>query len=118
MAVWLFGMGFGTWLSLRPGGTAAPWFSHADKVIHASGYAVLAGMAVCLYRPPRARVLALLGILALGGFIEIAQGLWAINRSMELADFLADALGIAIGAFGFGRGNALRRIEQGLLARK
>jgi len=110
--VWLFGMALGTYLSLRPGSAQEAWFPQADKLIHASGYAVLAVFAVCLYRPTLTRLKALLWLLFLGGAIEIAQGLWAVNRSMELADLVADGMGIALGAALCWRRNLLAWIEK------
>lgn len=43
----------------------------------------LPGIAICL--------------LAFGAAIEVAQGLMGLGRSAELADFIADALGVAAG---------------------
>jgi VanZ family protein len=57
-----------------------------------------------------------LGVLAFGGFIEIAQ--WAMNvgRSAEWLDFLADAIGVLVGSllalsplYGCMRGFAVQR---------
>ena len=112
LGLWIFGMLLGCYLSLRPGSASVPLFPHADKLIHASGYAILAVFAVCLFETRPSRIKALFWLLALGGLIEIAQGLWAVNRSADVWDLLADGFGIALAAAIFWRRNALRHIER------
>ena len=111
-ALWIFGMLLGCYLSLRRGGDELPPIPHLDKLIHATGYAVLAALAVCLYEKPGPRWLALLWVIVLGGLIEIAQGLLPTGRMMEAADFAANAIGAGIGAALFWQHNALVMIER------
>lgn len=96
--LWWFGIVLGGYLSLRPGSGQAQWFAHADKLIHASGYAVLAWLAFGLFGTRRARIFAMAGLLLYSGLIEIVQGTWAIGREADPWDLLANAIGIAIGA--------------------
>ena len=112
LGIWIFGMLLGCYLSLRPGTMQQAWFPNSDKLIHASGYMLLAIVAVGIFDKTTSRINALLWLLILGGWIEIAQGLWASNRSMEFADWIADGLGIALGAWACWRFNLLRFIEQ------
>jgi VanZ family protein len=114
LALWLFGMVLGIYLSLRPSGAEMPAIPFADKLIHASGYGLLAVLAVCLFER-RSRWNALLWLLCLGGMIEFAQGLLPTGRMMEAADVLANAIGIAVGAGLCWRWNGLRWIEQILI---
>jgi VanZ family protein len=69
-----------------------------DKLNHASAFAALT-FAGCLGFPGDRRVLwaVLLGMLALGGLIEIAQ-YFVPGRSCEWLDLGADAVGIVCGA--------------------
>lgn len=102
----------GLYLSLRRGGDEMPPIPHLDKLIHATGYAILASLAVCLFEKPGPRWRALLWVVLLGGFIEIAQGLLPTGRMMEAADFAANTLGAVIGAALFWRRNALTAVER------
>ncbi|HWR95232.1 MAG TPA: VanZ family protein [Arenimonas sp.] len=107
LGLWIFGMLLGLYLSLRRGGDEMPPIPHLDKLIHATGYAILASLAVCLFEKPGPRWRALLWVILLGGLIEIAQGLLPTGRMMEAADFAANTLGAGIGAALFWRRNAL-----------
>lgn len=109
--LWLFGMVLGCYLSLRPGSEKIPIIPHLDKLIHATSYALLAVMAVCLFTHGRRRWLALAWLVLFGGLIEIAQGHWAINRAADAWDLLANSLGIALGAAVCWRRNFLGYIE-------
>lgn len=112
LGLWVFGMLLGLYLSLRRGGDEMPPIPHLDKLIHATGYAILASLAVCLFEKPGPRWRALLWVVLLGGFIEIAQGLLPTGRMMEAADFAANTLGAVIGAALFWRRNALTAVER------
>jgi len=83
LGLWIFGMLLGLFLSLRRGGDELPLIPHLDKLIHATGYAILASLAVCLFEKPGPRWRALLWVILLGGLIEIAQGLLPTGRSQE-----------------------------------
>ena len=112
LGLWIFGMLLGLFLSLRRGGNELPLIPHLDKLIHATGYAILASLAVCLFEKPGPRWRALLWVILLGGLIEIAQGLLPTGRMMEAADFAANTVGAAIGAALFWRRNALVYVER------
>jgi VanZ family protein len=112
LGLWIFGMLLGLFLSLRSGGDEMPLIPHLDKLIHATGYAILASLAVCLFERPGPRWRALLWVILLGGLIEIAQGLLPTGRMMEAADFAANTVGAAIGAALFWRRNVLGMIER------
>lgn len=118
---------FNTWLGL---GlllvTADAWFSLApspagissvpDKLGHLLMYAVLAFWFSTLY--PQAVHRVFIGLVALGGLLEILQGLGTV-RHAEWLDLGADAIGCALGCLlvrvlPF---NAFHRFEQKLLAR-
>jgi len=72
-----------------------PWFAGADKVQHALSFALLVWLGV---RGGYRRTWALaVGLLLLGGAIEVAQSFTA-TRSAEWLDWIADAAGIALGA--------------------
>lgn len=73
-----------------------PHLRVSDKLEHLVAYASLAIWFGGLL-PPR-RYLALgLALLALGGGIEIVQGLMGLGREADWHDFYADALGAALG---------------------
>lgn len=112
LGLWIFGMLLGVFLSLRRGGDEMPAIPHLDKLIHATGYAILAALAVCLFERSGPRWRALIWVVTLGGIIEIAQGLLPTGRMMEAADFAANTVGAAIGAALFWRRNALVLVER------
>lgn len=112
LVLWIVGMLLGCYLSLRPGSEKIPIIPHLDKLIHATSYALLAVLAVCLFKPDRHRWLALLWLVLLGGLIEIAQGIWAVNRAADPWDLLANSLGIALAAAVYWRRNVLAVLER------
>ena len=67
-----------------------------DKAGHVLGFAALMLWYAQIYGDTRGRVRCALGALAFGVAIEIAQSL-TTYRSAEFADFVADALGVALG---------------------
>ncbi len=84
-----------------------------DKVVHMVGYAVVALYGANLFRGRTIITLALI-LIALGGFVEIAQGMLTATRSAELADFVVDGVGVVLGALIAQRtvlGSLLSRIE-------
>jgi VanZ family protein len=68
----------------------------SDKFEHLVAYASLAAWFGGLMPPRRYWQLGL-ALLALGGGIEIAQGLMGLGREADWRDFYADALGAAFG---------------------
>jgi VanZ family protein len=81
--------------SLMPG-SALPDTGVSDKTEHFSAYLLLAVWFGGLYSTRTYPVLAV-GLLLLGGGIEIAQGLMGLGRTADFADFLADGAGVALG---------------------
>ena len=71
-----------------------PWFEGADKVEHALSFALL--LLIGLRAGYRNALALAIGLLALGGAIELAQS-FTVTRSAEWFDWLADALGITLG---------------------
>ncbi|MCB1975171.1 MAG: VanZ family protein [Burkholderiaceae bacterium] len=71
-----------------------PIFSLWDKAQHALAFTALAALGQQAY--PRRRWQVLAGLLVFGGLIELAQAAtgW---RHGEWADWLADAVGLALG---------------------
>ncbi len=77
-------------LSVLPGETVAPLFSWSDKINHLVAFVVLGfllrrGWGIGYWR-------GVLLLVSYGCFIEVSQ-LFAVNRSAELADVVADTLG-------------------------
>lgn len=68
-----------------------------DKVQHFAGYAVLSSGAVLLFRRLRTQVLAALVIIAFGIGIEVAQASLTTDRMGDVADVLANTLGVLAG---------------------
>ena len=66
-----------------------------DKVLHFSGYAILAALFVLALRPVL-YVPALLLLVGMGFLIEYLQSF--TGRSMDFADGVANTLGVAVGA--------------------
>jgi VanZ family protein len=112
LAFWLAGMAIGAYLSLRAGILREPVIPHFDKLIHALGYGVLAVLACGLFAPGNARRAALLWLLLFGGLIELAQGVWAVNRLADPWDLLANACGIGLATLLFRRVNVLMAVER------
>jgi len=82
-------------LSLLPTDYLPPSiFSLWDKAQHALAFTALAALGLQAY--PRRRWQVLAGLLVFGGLIELAQAAtgW---RHGEWADWLADAVGLALG---------------------
>lgn len=92
--------------SLRPAGGASldPW----DKLLHFLTYAVFAALACRAVREERHLFYACLGIIAYGGLMEVLQSFMP-ERVMSGYDFLANTLGVVVGALvmkRFGRNRA------------
>ena len=66
-----------------------------DKVFHILGYFILAGWFVQLYKPSRLRHYQALGFIGMGTALEFAQ-LWVNTRSFDLADIVANILGVVL----------------------
>jgi hypothetical protein len=95
---WLIGFwiaAFVTTTSLMPSKNL-PNVNLSDKVEHALAYALLAFWFASLVLR-RSFIWVALGLLALGGAIEIIQGMMPYGREGDWYDFYADAAGIALG---------------------
>jgi len=80
-------------LSLMPVPDGLQVFSWQDKLEHATAFLVL-GLMAAAARLGRVR-LRVVGLLAYGALIEVAQSM-VPYRSAELADWAADAIGVAL----------------------
>jgi VanZ family protein len=74
-----------------------PAFDGMDKLEHLSGYALLSGWSVLLFATSRARVFAVLGVIAFGIAIEGAQAVFTTTREPDVLDALANASGALLG---------------------
>jgi len=68
-----------------------------DKLLHFTAYFGLAGLAALSLKSRRTLVYAVLGLIAFGGLLEIAQGM--TGRDADLLDEVANTLGAILGAF-------------------
>jgi len=86
---------FGSYiLSVLPGDVVAPLFAWSDKLNHAAAFLVLSFLMRMGWKIDYFKVVALL--IFYGVFIEFSQ-LFAVNRSAEFEDIIADTVGIFIG---------------------
>lgn len=69
----------------------------SDKIEHFLAYFVLAGSAVQLYRHGRPLQLAALGLVVMGGLVEVLQGALTATRMADPADALANTVGVMAG---------------------
>lgn len=76
-------------------GKGGPGISIWDKALHFSAYFILAVLASMALKSRRATVWAALGLVAMGGFLEIVQGF--IGRDCSLHDEYANTLGVISG---------------------
>lgn len=112
LALWIFGMLLGVYLSLKPGIVKEQIIPNLDKFIHGFSYALLAVFAGSIFERKNAKRVALLWLVLLSGLIELAQGYLTATRSMELADFIANCMGIAFGAYIAQHWNILLNLER------
>jgi VanZ family protein len=68
-----------------------------DKVQHILAFATLGALGAYGFRAVSLRTL-LAGLFLFGGLIEVVQAIPALNRSSELADFVADAIAATLAA--------------------
>jgi len=70
--------------------------THFDKLMHLAAYGALAAMYK--FGWPSLKPIALaLGLIAVGGVVEIAQGVMAAGRTASFADGVANSLGVILG---------------------
>lgn len=70
--------------------------TNRDKVLHFIGYCGITGFVASIFRGRIVLVIAL-GLIALGGLIEIAQSTLTTTRSGDWIDFGVDAAGVLVG---------------------
>jgi hypothetical protein len=81
------------WGSVTGSPPQGPELPHLDKLQHAFGYGVLMGWFWPLYGA-RGRWLHAVGLVALGVVLEFVQEAGGV-RQFEVADMVADAVGVA-----------------------
>ncbi len=83
------------WLSLTPSPPKVD-IEQGDKVAHFLAYGTLAFWFCTLYRTRGTRLAYVAGFIAMGAALEFLQG-WTGIREFEIADMLANALGVLAG---------------------
>lgn len=73
------------------------WFPQADKLRHAIAFAGLWFWGLPA-RIPRGGLGLVILLIAFGGAVEIAQGLFTTDRDASWLDLLADATGVVVAA--------------------
>jgi VanZ family protein len=58
---------------------------------------LLSAWSVLIFAKPRSHWLSALSLVLLGVAMELAQGMLTSDRMMDVADAVADALGVALG---------------------
>jgi VanZ family protein len=66
-----------------------------DKALHFIAYFILSALAVAAMRARWKALLAMAGLIAMGGAMEIIQGM--IGRDMSLYDEMSNTLGVVTG---------------------
>lgn len=98
LGAWVLALAATVAVSLLPAPYLGQAPSGSDKLGHLLAYALLSAYAVQLFPGWRARGAAAAGLVLLGVAIEVAQGTLVPGwRSMEFADVLANAAGVALG---------------------
>ena len=69
----------------------------SDKLLHFIAYFGLSAMAAAAVKSRRWAIVAAVGLIALGGILEIVQGF--IGRDMSAYDELANTMGVLVGGF-------------------
>lgn len=72
-------------------------FDGMDKLEHLTGYGLLSGWSLLVFATRRARIAAMLGVIAFGVLIEFAQGAFTTTREPDVFDALANATGATLG---------------------
>jgi VanZ family protein len=83
------------WLSLTPSPPHVD-IEQGDKAGHLLAYGGVMFWFALLYIPVKIRALYAAGFIAMGIAIEFVQG-WTGYRSFEVADMVADGLGVLLG---------------------
>lgn len=99
LALWWLAIGLVVVVELLPAIFLPTVPAGGDKAEHLLGYGMLAFAAVQLFER-RALWRVGLGLAALGMALEIAQGTLTTTRSFDLADELANTVGVVVGLAG------------------
>lgn len=106
-------LAFVIWASLSPG-DLQPAIGHLDKLWHALAYCTLAAWFMGFHAREQWWKIAL-WLLALGAALELVQQWMGLGRTGDLADMLANAVGVAAGTlFATVAGGWPRRVERWL----
>ncbi len=73
----------------------------SDKIDHLFAFLVLAALALFAY-PRRPAVMLGIGLIAFGGFLELAQAISFVHRDASLNDWLVDIVGACVGIVAVG----------------
>lgn len=95
--------------SLTPEVPSVNDYTPNDKLAHFGAYGFVMGWFAWIYRSPGARISHAIFFIALGAALEFLQTLTA-TRSFELADLVADTLGVAVGLMASGIATARNRL--------
>jgi VanZ family protein len=95
-AFWLL-LGISTFLMLVEIVPKAPLFPYMDKAQHTITFLFLTILGLKAYPSKTPWILAMLAVY--GGSIELVQGVFTLTRQASVLDWLADAIGIALGYF-------------------
>ncbi|MFT4257417.1 MAG: VanZ family protein [Pseudoxanthomonas sp.] len=82
---------------LMPAHDLPPIPEGSDKLEHMLAFFLLSASAVQLYATRHVLIFVAIGLLLLGIGIEWAQGAFTADRAADPFDFLADAIGVALG---------------------
>ena len=78
---------------------------HVDKLIHAGMFAVLScSVFIALGKSGsirRYKIFAILGLVLYGVSLELAQGIWFVQRDASVLDMVADLAGVFAGRLAF-----------------
>lgn len=85
-----------SWLPMAAALDAADATAWSDKLVHASLFALLGGLAARSWLQPGQRWRVAVALLLLGALTEALQSVIP-GRSASLGDWLADAAGLALG---------------------
>lgn len=97
LGLWLLAIGIVVGVCLIPSPDLPSMPRNVDKLEHALAFFVLSAFAVQLFVPGRPLLRAMTGLVILGMAIELAQGVFTIDRSADPLDALADILGVLLG---------------------
>lgn len=76
-----------------------PSFSGIDKVEHLLAYMALSSFAMMLFARRGMRWGIAVALVVLGALVEVAPATLTASRAADPADFLANTLGVALGAW-------------------